>query len=361
MDFLEIANNLKSAKENIILVYAFNGTGKTRLSVAYKDSTKLKGLHTGVYYNAFSEDLFTWDNDEDNDGQKKVLKVVPSSLNQFHSLITEDDVKEKSIAYNPGYNFYFNPYSDASKGIESISFYAEGDEETPIKISRGEERIFVWCFFLALFEKEGMADEKNAHFFIDDPVSSLDDHNIFITANLISELIIDNFESRKIIITTHHLGIYSILSDFLRKGENAGKFRENDKEKTPKFKIQILEKRNNELKLINGRKAVMLYHLRLLHLLEKAKDDEIHYLYHFAWLRQILENVSSFLGKGNFGYALEQIGITDANRVADIINALSHKRVYYFQSTLMNEQEEEIFQDVFTKLKEKYRFELHAD
>ena len=54
-------------KENIILVYAFNGTGKTRLSREYKDLTKDKeGNHTGVYYNAFSEDLFRWNNDEEN-------------------------------------------------------------------------------------------------------------------------------------------------------------------------------------------------------------------------------------------------------------------------------------------------------
>ncbi len=55
--------------------------------------------------------------------------------------------------------------------------------KTPIKISRGEERIFVWCFFLALFEVEtDGAGEQDAQLFIDDPVSSLDEHNIFVTA-----------------------------------------------------------------------------------------------------------------------------------------------------------------------------------
>ena len=55
-----IANQLKELDENIILIFAFNATGKTRLSVAYKDATKdpETGNHAGVYYNAYSEDLF---------------------------------------------------------------------------------------------------------------------------------------------------------------------------------------------------------------------------------------------------------------------------------------------------------------
>src|SRR5581483_4861312 len=85
--------------------------------------------------------------------------------------------------------------------------------KVPFKISRGEERVFVWSFFLALFEVEGWADKQSAHFFIDDPVSSLDDHNIFVTATTLIDLIEDHYEKRKIIITTHHIGLFSILAD----------------------------------------------------------------------------------------------------------------------------------------------------
>ena len=85
-----IAQEIKNTKENIILIYAFNATGKTRLSVAYKDITKKenKGNHAGVYYNAYSEDLFVWNNDEEHDNQDIKLNVLRSSLNQFHSLLT---------------------------------------------------------------------------------------------------------------------------------------------------------------------------------------------------------------------------------------------------------------------------------
>lgn len=36
MDLSQIAKQIKDASENIFLIYAFNSTGKTRLSVEYK-------------------------------------------------------------------------------------------------------------------------------------------------------------------------------------------------------------------------------------------------------------------------------------------------------------------------------------
>jgi hypothetical protein len=62
----EIAKGLYELPKNIVLIYAFNSTGKTRLSVAYKNYSKAQneGHHAGVYYNAYSEDLFRWENDE---------------------------------------------------------------------------------------------------------------------------------------------------------------------------------------------------------------------------------------------------------------------------------------------------------
>ena len=65
-----------------ILLFAYNGTGKTRLSSAFKDLGKRiigenKTADT-LYYNAFTEDLFIWDNDLENDTQR-VLKLNKDS------------------------------------------------------------------------------------------------------------------------------------------------------------------------------------------------------------------------------------------------------------------------------------------
>lgn len=356
----EIAKKLRDDSAQITLMYAFNATGKTQLSVAYKNATKQEdGSHTGVYYNAYSEDLFVWDNDEENDGADVQLTVLPSSLSKFHSLMTEDNVRDKLNAYKPKYGFAFNSYEDDSeKGIESISFFIPNQNpdlpQQPIKVSRGEERVFVWCFFLALFEVEGWADKQSSHFFIDDPVSSLDDHNIFVTAATMYELIEKQFEKRKIIVTTHHIGLFSILSDWLTKGEKSGKFKKSTK-------LNVLSSKSGELNLEKCDKDVFLYHLRLLQVLSIARDAKEVRAYHFAMLRQILENVASFLGVGQFGYVLNQIGITEPNRVADIVNALSHKKVYYYDSDIVVPDNLNIFEEVMSGLIDKYRFVLHAE
>ena len=59
-------------KSPFVLLYAFNGTGKTRLSTAFKDLGKAVDENGEVqtrdtlYFNAFTEDLFSWDNDLEN-------------------------------------------------------------------------------------------------------------------------------------------------------------------------------------------------------------------------------------------------------------------------------------------------------
>ena len=50
MDLPQIARQIKDAPENIFLIYAFNATGKTRLSVEYKEAARNEqGRQTGVY------------------------------------------------------------------------------------------------------------------------------------------------------------------------------------------------------------------------------------------------------------------------------------------------------------------------
>jgi hypothetical protein len=357
MTVQEIAVALKEAKAQIILVYGFNSTGKTKLSVAYKNATKSAGgAHAGVYYNAYSEDLFVWDNDTENGEANIALTIKHCSLNRLHALLNEENIRGKLRAFKPKYDFEFKLHEDTQRGIESISFYpANATADTPaIKISRGEERVFVWCFFLALFEVEGWADKQPSHFFIDDPVSSLDDHNIFVTASTLFDLIEDQHETRKIIVTTHHIGLFSILSDWLRKGEKADKYRKLTK-------MFVLSEKSGDLTLEDCNDDVLLYHLRLLQLLDNAHKANAVRAYHLALLRQVLENVASFLGVGQFSYVLKQIGIDDAAEVANIINVLSHKKVYYYESDMLIPDSRALFDDVFLRLMSRYNFALHAE
>lgn len=371
-----IATKIAGLNKNIVLVYAFNGTGKTRLSVSYKDVTKAKnkGSHSGVYYNAYSEDLFVWDNDEENDGANIKLNLLQSSLNQFHSALDEDKIREKLSAYKPNFDFDFKFYENIEAGIEHITFYIKKEEtakeenpepqnnlteelelpSSPIKISRGEQQIFIWCFFLALFDVEGWTGEgkQSSHFFIDDPVSSLDDHNIFVTISSLMDLIDQHYKERKIVITTHHIGFFSILADWLSRGEKAKKY-ENQ------IDIYKLKKNNEIVELVAPRKEVFLYHLELLSVLKKAIDDEKIYVYHFALLRQILENISSFLGVRNFSFVLKEIGFNDEHKLAQLINIMSHKTVFRYELREPVPDNKKDIEDIFEAIQKKYNFKLH--
>ncbi len=365
-----LANQLYVHNKNIILVYAFNGTGKTRLSVAYKNISKAKnrGNHAGVYYNAYSEDLFVWNNDEENDGNDIRLEIKKSSLNQYHTLLDEDRLREKLSLYKPKFEFQFGFYENPAEGIESVRFYKKSEEEEnetvvsdetlneePIKISRGEEQIFGWCFFLTLFDIEGLTGEgkQSGHFFIDDPVSSLDDHNIFVTVASIMDLIDRHFATRKIIITTHHIGFFSILADWLQKGEKAGAYKNH-------IQGYILKKNEAGIQFVNPKNDVFLYHLELLQTLKKAIDENELYAFHFALLRQVLENISSFLGVGRFSYVLEQIGYTDIDEIAQIVNTMSHRNVFRYEAKFLVPDNERVFKEIFNRIQNKYNFVLHT-
>lgn len=129
MNFKDIADLLNNEKADIILIHAFNSIGKTRLSVAYKDVTKEQngGHHAGVYFNAFSEDLFRWDNDV-----VKLSLVYNRSLNQYYSYLLEDmekskdgfniypKIQSKLDRYNPNYSFVINTYKVAGTDEDDI-------------------------------------------------------------------------------------------------------------------------------------------------------------------------------------------------------------------------------------------------
>lgn len=122
----------------------------------------------------------------------------------------------------------------------------------------------------------------------------------------------------------------------------------------------ILKKLNDKLNFIHCNKDVFLYHLELLQILKHAIDDKKLFAYHFAILRQVLENISSFLGVGRISYVLEQIGVEDVEDIARIVNTLSHKTVFRYEAKELVPDNEEMFLDIFNKLQNKYNFILHA-
>lgn len=342
-ELVDVAKEIFDAKERINLIYAFNATGKTRLSVAYKE---LPDNGFGLCYNAYSEDLFVWDND------RIELTIQVSSLNQYHTQLSEEILMEKLAQYNPKYGFCFNYNENMELGIASISFFVLGDEnQSNIKISRAEERIFIWCFFLSLLDLDYPEASDKSYVFIDDPISSVDEHNLYITIFSIIDLISKYCDKYKFIITTHHLPLASVLWDWLSKGEKCGLYKK-------KSQLKFLERSNGGLDLLSGKNGTMLYHLKLMQVIKKAIQEDSLEIYHFAMLRQIIENVSSFFGAHNASHILRLMGYSndECEQKMVIINSQTHKKEYYPQINVMAEDNVNFIKEIISGFENKLGF-----
>ena len=156
----EIARYLRMLLEDkkYVLLFAYNGTGKTRLSAEFKTLGQTLNEESGektadtLYYNAFTEDLFYWDNDLENDAER-FLKL--NSDSRFFSGLRDLEMESRIRTFLHRYvDFDFTIDYDEYK----ISFYRNvvtdgvSQRVDNIKVSRGEENIFIWCFFLAIMQ-----------------------------------------------------------------------------------------------------------------------------------------------------------------------------------------------------------------
>lgn len=190
---------------HFVLLYAYNGTGKTRLSMEFKDISKKRKKNPQadtLYYNAYTEDLFHWNNDLENDTRRYLI------INEESSFL--EGLKELSLEEKI-FNF-LERYADFDFKIDydnwTISF-SKGDGSDYIKISRGEENIFIWCLFLAIAEL-AIDDDGNGPYnwvkfiYVDDPISSLDDNNVIGVASDLAKLLKKGKDKVKVVISSHH-------------------------------------------------------------------------------------------------------------------------------------------------------------
>ena len=158
-----VAQQLRDANKKVQLIYAFNGTGKTRLSRAFKVliSPKMEGEENQasdladkkvLYYSAFTEDLFYWKNDLERDVEPKLI-IQP---NAFTRWVLEEQGQDQSITAT--FQHYtsekLTPHFSVDFSSVSFSFERGNNQQEPhIKISKGEESNFIWSVFNALLEQ----------------------------------------------------------------------------------------------------------------------------------------------------------------------------------------------------------------
>lgn len=342
----EIAEYFKRLLEEkkYIVLFAYNGTGKTRLSGEFKSLGQQLNEETGgktadtLYYNAFTEDLFYWDNDLDNDTER-VLKFNKSSrfFNGLKDLDMDNRIRPLLQRY-ADFDFSIN-YNDAS-----INFYREESMQRidNIKVSRGEENIFIWCFFLAIVQlviDKAEAYEWVKYIYVDDPISSLDDNNAIAVASHLAALM--KGEDVKVIVSSHHTLFFNVLCNeisraeqlFLQKSKDNATYILKDTTKTPFF-----------------------HHVALLKELKKASDTGILYTYHFNILRSILEKTASFHGYAHFSSCIRKGDAENEPIYTRIVNLLSHGNYSLFDPKEMVEENKEYFRNILNNFLEDYNF-----
>jgi len=344
----EVATELRDKLEEkkYILLFAYNGTGKTRLSMAFKDLGKNDDVRDTLYFNAFTEDLFYWDNDLENDA-KRILRLNRDS--RFFGGLQELEMETRIgplLARYADFNFFID-YDEWE-----ITFFRDRDENgdpVPIKVSRGEENIFIWCFFLAVAQLAIDGQEAYdwvRYIYIDDPISSLDDNNAIAVASHLAQLLKGANGQLKTVISSHHALFFNVMWN---------EFREKRKDLQSNF--LNFDKGSGSYTLRYTGDTPFFHHVALLEQLHEAAQTDQLYTYHFNMLRSVLEKAATFHGFNNFSACIKQDNDDEDGILhARLINVLSHGNYSLFEPREMVEENKQYFKKVLNDFMENYRF-----
>lgn len=369
VDLDALAKHLREwlEQKKYVLLFAYNGTGKTRLSMAFKDLGKQKTSRPlsvddsvgdaltieavesdTLYFNAFTKDLFFWDNDLEQD-TKRVLRLNRDS--RFFGGLQELEMENRIgplLARYADFDFFID------YGAWEITFFRDRDENEdpiPIKVSRGEENIFVWCFFLAVAQLAIDGQEAYdwvRYIYVDDPISSLDDNNAIAVASHLAQLLKSAKGKIKAVISSHHALFFNVMWNELNE-------RGRDNPLQPFFLHS--DKGNGGYTLRYTNNTPFFHHVALLKQLHEAVESDQLYTYHFNILRSLLEKTASFHGFPNFSACIKQDNDDEDGVLhARLINVLSHGNYSLFEPREMLEENKQYFKKILYDFMANYRF-----
>ena len=256
----------------------------------------------------------------------------------------------------------FTSLSDFDFSIDyeqwTMAFPAKSDAETieNIKVSRGEENIFIWCFFLAIVQLavDG-AEAYNwvKYIYIDDPISSLDDNNAIAVANNLAQLLKRKDHTIKTVISSHHTLFFNVLWNELREIDRT------------KFAPHFLShtRKTGELHLTYTGDTPFFHHLTLLQEIWRAKETGEIYTHHFNALRSLLEKSSIFHGHKKFTVCIkQQDDDPDDTLYGRLVNILSHGNYSFYDPVEMLPENKAHFEKILADYARflPFQFRTHA-
>ena len=352
-DLPGLATHLREALNGIdgnpgkkcVLLYAYNGTGKTRLSMHFRGLGKQGDARDTLYFNAFTEDLFTWDNDLAGDADRKLRLNRDSRFFEGLASLEMDNRIRRLLLRYADFDFVLEIPDDRAADW-FVRFFRPEKPEEPIKVSRGEENIFVWCFFLAIAELAIAANEDAEPYawvrfiYIDDPISSLDEHNAISVACHVAS-VLKGQDRVKAVISTHHTLFFNALHNELGKNpaklflsKVAGGYLVRDTKDTPPF-----------------------FHVANIVELKRVADSGAVYTYHFNMLRSLMEKAASFHGlPGWKACVLRDADDPDGVLHERMIALFSHGGYSLFEPAEMVPENKDHFGRVLSAFLERFPF-----
>lgn len=341
---------------DFVLLFAHNGIGKTRLSMDFKDIGKLHGRADTLYFNAFTEDLFDWDNDLEND-QERRLKFKSHSrffrdlegmnigaqirpiLHQYTDLEFEIDEAESIIIFQ-----------------REVLINGKNEAVRDIKISRGEENIFIWCFFLAIAQlvidaEEGEPYDWVKFIYIDDPISSLDEHNAIAVASQLARILKEGKDKVKVVISTHHGLFFNVMFNELKTGTTIT----GERYDIPR-KAYVLHRPQggDTYTLQDTGETPYLHHIFVLLELNKVAESGEIYPHHFNMLRSVLEKTAVFFGSQHISTCFD--GVDEKALYSRFLNVKSHTKYSFYDPVVLPDEDKKMFKDMLKVFLSRFPF-----
>ena len=340
-----------------VLLFAHNGVGKTRLSMEFKDIGKKGSGADTLYFNAFTEDLFDWDNDFEGD-QERLIKFKSHSLffNDLDGMGLDDQIRAH-LHRHAEFNFDINFVEEEIRFFRDVVEDGKSKRAEDIKISRGEENLFIWCFFLAILKlateaEKGQPYDWVKYVYIDDPISSLDEHNTITVASDLASIIKGTKNGVKFLISTHHGLFFNIMFNEL-KGKRAP-----DDNNDIRRKAYILHRLNDTLSytLQDTAESPFLHHVAALAELKAASKSGKISQHHFNLLRSILEKTAIFFGSQHISTCFN--GLPKKALYARILNVRSHAKYSVFEAEPIHAADKKMFREILAAFLDRYQFVL---
>jgi len=339
--------------KKFVLLYAYNGTGKTRLSTAFKNLGKNGDARDTLYFNAFTEDLFFWDNDIEND-QERALKINRDS--RFFAGLgqLEMDTRIRNLLSRyADFDFIIDTDKWEVRFSRNVTNGTTTTTVDNIKISRGEENIFIWCFFLAIVQLA--LDDNGAgpynwvkYIYIDDPISSLDEHNAIVVANHLAQMYREAQNPIPAVVSTHHNLFFNVLHY---------EFKTNRNRQTSQYLLSQNRATGGYTLSHQEGDTPSFHHVAALAELYRVSQGDTIHTYHFNMLRVVLEKTAMFHGHKHFSECIKQ-DQDDAEGVLHqrFVDLLSHGKYSLFEPSEMGNETKEYFRKILRKFLERYPF-----